>query len=59
MELKDALGIAFTIGNASHYKVKIDANEAKDMTYIDLGLFLMNNVNRIEIIKIKIKEVKD
>jgi len=53
MGIKEMLGKAFNLSTEWKFFVKIDDNEIKEMTYLELGLFLTSNVDKIEAIYIK------
>lgn len=42
------LGKAFTLSNEYKFFVQIDSGEIKEMTYLELGLFLTTSVEQIE-----------
>ena len=46
--MKQALGIA----TSTKFFVKIGLEEIKEMTYLELGLFLTTNADKIEIVSI-------
>ena len=54
-EFKDILGNAFNLANNLKYAVIID-NELKEMTYMELGLFITSNPNKIEKIEITLRD---
>ena len=56
MDLKDLLGQAFGIATSTYYFVQVDSEELKKLTYLELGIFLNANTDRIETIYIKMKE---
>ena len=55
MEFKDILGDAFNLANNLRYTVIID-NELKEMTYMELGLFITTNSKNIEKIVITLRD---
>lgn len=55
MELKDILNESFKIATTITYKVIINGI-LKEITYMELGLFLTTNSNKIDKIEITLKE---
>lgn len=55
MENNDILSQAFNLANNLKFTVIID-NDLKEMTYMELGLFITSNPNKIEKIEITLKE---
>ena len=55
LDMNEILGNAFNLANNLKYVVIID-NELKEMTYMELGLFITSNPNKIEKIEITLKE---
>jgi len=55
MDITELLGNALKISTNLKYKVIID-NELKEMTYMELGLFLTTNSEKIDKIEIIMKE---
>jgi len=56
MGLEELLGKAFNIGISSKFFVEIGSEEIREMTYVELGTFLITNINNIETIKIKMRD---
>ena len=55
MNMNEILTNAFKLSTNLKYKVIID-NELKEMTYMELGLFLTTNSNKIDKIEITTKK---
>ena len=55
MAFKDILGDAFNLATGLKYSVIID-NELKEMTYMELGLFLTTNSKNIDKIEITLRD---
>ena len=53
MDIKNLLGKAFQLSNEWKFFVKINNEEIKEMTYLEMGLFITSNVEKIELIHIK------
>lgn len=56
MGLDELLGKGFTIANTTHYRVRINDEEFKDLTYMELGLYLVNTMDKITEIYIKTRD---
>jgi len=56
MDVKDVLGEAFNLSNAWMFLVQIDDEEPKEMSYLQLGIFLTSNRDGIDLVKIKTRE---
>jgi len=56
MEIKDVLGKAFNLSNEWRFLVQIGDEEAKELTYLQLGIFITSNTDNIEVIKIKLRD---
>ena len=60
MDITDILNKAFLLSNEWKFFVKINSKEIKEMTYLELGMFITSNVNQIELIHLKLKiEIKN
>ena len=56
MGFNDLLKDAFNVGNETKFIVYLGNEEAKEMNYIELGIFLVGNAFNVESVKINLKE---
>ena len=62
MELNEVLGKAYQIGQNAQFKVKVysmdndDTKELKEMTYIELGSYLIINSSKIKRVDVILNE---
>jgi len=56
MEFKDIIQNAINIGSESKFIVQINDDKSSKLNYIQLGTYLVSNVENIEIIKITTKD---
>lgn len=56
MDINEMLTKAMGIAQSVSYWVKIEGEELKEMTYLELGIFITTNADNIDEIKITLKE---
>jgi len=50
------LELAMGIARSVSYRVKIGSEELKEMTYLELGIFITTNADKIETIDISLRD---
>ena len=61
MDIKEILAKAFDIGNKTSFKVffnqeQLNKTNFKELTYTELGIYLVNNSDKIKCIDITLKD---
>ncbi len=53
--MKEIIGKAFNLSNEWKFFVQVDEGVIEEMTYLQLGIYLTSNSERIEVVKIILK----
>ena len=56
MGIKEMLEKAVQMGSVAKFQVQVNAEEIREVSYIELGTFLVTNVPNIERIYIKMRD---